>query len=287
MVLGMQKWRVNKFDATNHSKHAFKRATSWYKRELEKSDGLSLREIAKRVKLEFDGVGPSAKTLQQYVNNGIAGQSPLKPGIKSDIPKWAYKSLCIAFESYVRINQLNRRDNVLTLKKLAAKINEMMNHNYCSKLLNCVLLDTAKYLDALKMEYCEDCRIRWTTYSNISSWFNNWEWDLVDLGIAFYDKDRQCVIPNKQLCNIVNFDETCLSADGSKGKRGGRPEIVIHDPRFPMAGKATNKDSLTATLICGSNATGKALPPHFQFQTKATAENCKRLRTQVFALSPQ
>jgi hypothetical protein len=162
-----------------------------------------------------------------------------------------------------------------------------MNHNYCLKLLNHVLLDTAKYLDASKMEYCEDRRIRWTKYSNISSWFNNWEWDLVDLGFAFYNKDGQCVIPDEQLCNIGDFDETCLSADGSKGKRGGRPEIVIHDQRFPMAGKATNKDSLTATLICGSNAAGKALPPHFQFQTKATAEDHKRLCTQVFALCPR
>jgi hypothetical protein len=54
-----------------------------------------------------------------------------------------------------------------------------------------------------------------------------------------------------------------------------------------MAGKATNKDSLTATLICGSNAAGKALPPHFQFQTKTIVEDCKRLCTQVFALSPR
>jgi hypothetical protein len=51
---GMQKRRVNKFDATDHSKRAFKRAMSWYKREQEKSYGLSSREIAKRVKLEFD-----------------------------------------------------------------------------------------------------------------------------------------------------------------------------------------------------------------------------------------
>jgi len=34
---GMQKWRVNKFDPSHHEKHAFKRATSWYAKELEKS----------------------------------------------------------------------------------------------------------------------------------------------------------------------------------------------------------------------------------------------------------
>jgi hypothetical protein len=89
-------------------------------------------------------------------NTGLAGLSLLKPGMKSDIPKWAYSSLCMAFESYERINQLNRRDDVLTLKNLAAKVNEPMLHKYCSKLLNCVLLSTAKNLDTSKMEYCED-----------------------------------------------------------------------------------------------------------------------------------
>jgi hypothetical protein len=124
---GMQKWRVNKFDLPEHSKRAFQWATSWYDREVQKGkDGLSsyAYKIAKRVKVEFGGAGPSARTIQQYASNGLAGLSPMKPGVKSDIPKWAYSSLCTALESYVRINQLNRRDDVLTLKKLAAKVNE-------------------------------------------------------------------------------------------------------------------------------------------------------------------
>ena len=85
---GMQKWRVNKFDSSDHNKRAFKRATSWYDRELQKGKaGLSSYEIAKRVKLEFGGAGPSARTIQRYANTGLAGLSPLKPGVKSNIPK--------------------------------------------------------------------------------------------------------------------------------------------------------------------------------------------------------
>jgi hypothetical protein len=94
-------------------------------------------------------------------------------------------------------------------------------------------MSTAKHLDASKMEYCEDRRIRWTNYTNISSWFDNWENDLVHLGFAFYDEHGQCIIPDEQLPNIINFDETCLSTDGSEGRRGGRPEIVLHDPHVP------------------------------------------------------
>ncbi len=167
---------------------------------------------------------------------------------------------------------------MLTLKKLDAKVNETMLHNYCSKLLNRVLLHTAKYLDMSKMEYCEDRRIRWMTYLNMSAWFDCWEYDLINLGFAFYDEHGEC--------NIINFDKTCLSLDGSEGRRGGHPEIILHNPRFPMTGKATNKDSLTATLISGSNAAGKALPPHFQFQKKATLGDRERIRSEVFAFTP-
>ena len=83
-----------------------------------------------------------------------------------------------------------------------------------------MLLSTAKYLDASKMEYCEDRRIRWTTWANLNAFFDNWEKDLVELGFAFYNKDGECIIPDEMLPYIINFDATCLSADGSKGRRG-------------------------------------------------------------------
>lgn len=120
--------------------------------------------------------------------------------------------------------------------------------------MNRILISTAKDLDASKLEYCEDRRIWWTIHKNISMWFLNWEDDLVNLGFAFKDNNGKVTIPDEQLQFIINFDETCLSVDGRYGRRGGRPAIVLHNPRFPMSGKSTNKDSLMATLICGSNA---------------------------------
>ncbi len=87
---------------------------------------------------------------------------------------------------------------------------------------------------------------------------------MVNIGLACHDKHGQCqcIFPNEHICNIIIFNETCLSIDGSEGnEKGVCSDIVLHDPRFPMAGKATNKDSLTATLIGGSNAVGEALPP--------------------------
>jgi hypothetical protein len=162
-------------------------------------------------------------------------------------PAWAFQSLCLTFESYVRIEQLNSRQGNITYKKLAAKINQVLNRDYRQKMLQRVLSATAKNLDASTMHIAEDRRVRWTTHANVATWFDNWEDDLVDLGFATKNNDGKVSIIPVQLCNIINFDETCLSLDGTEGRRGGRPEITLHDPWLPYNGKRSNKDSLTAT----------------------------------------
>ena len=98
---GMQKFRINKLAASDHAKCALKRATNWYAREKNKTGGLSSIQIEAKVKKEFDGVGPHAATIRRYVNANIAGMSPLKIGAKGDVSTCAFKSLCIAFESFV------------------------------------------------------------------------------------------------------------------------------------------------------------------------------------------
>lgn len=119
-------------------------------------------------------------------------------------------------------------------------------------------------------------------------WLNNWEADLVQLGTAIKDPiSGKVSIPEEQLTNIGNFDETCLSLDGSNNNRGGRPEYIIYDPRLPRPGKATSKCSLTTTLITGSTAAGEAFPPHLQFQTKAQTKETMRLDYDVGEHAPQ
>jgi hypothetical protein len=207
--------------------------------------------------------------------------------MKGDVPEWAFNSLCLAFKSYLCIQQLNSRQSEITCKKLVMKFNHVLKEGYRQKMLQRVLLATAHNLDASTMHIAEDRRVCWTTHSNIVSWFENWEFALVNLGFATRDANGKVAIIPEQLRNITNFDETCLSLDGTEGRRGGRPEITLHDPRLPYNGKRLNKDSLTATLICGSNAADEALPPHFQFQTKATTDKGQRLRNEVFRYSSQ
>jgi hypothetical protein len=126
----MQKHRVNKLAMSDFSKQALKMVTLWYARKSKKPDGLSSYEIAEKVRKEFDGVGPHAATIRKYVKANLQGMSPLKCGVKGDVPAWAFKSLCLAFESYVRIQQLNSRLNEITYKKLAvAKWREIHTSN--------------------------------------------------------------------------------------------------------------------------------------------------------------
>ena len=78
-----------------------------------------------------------------------------------------------------------------------------------------------KNLDASTMHITKDRQVRWTTFVNISSWFDNWEFDLVELGFAMKGINGTVTIPDDQLSFILNLDETCLSLDGSEGRRGG------------------------------------------------------------------
>ena len=176
----MQKVRVNKLAMSDFEKRALKRATRWYAREKNIPGGLSSYQIEKKVKQEYGGIGPHAATIRRYVNANLQGMSPLKIGVKGDIPPCVFKTLCVAFESYVRIMQINSKEGELTYKNLAARINALLRHDYKQKMLQRVLSATAKNLDASTMHVAEDRRVLWTTEENIVCWFNNWEFDLVD-----------------------------------------------------------------------------------------------------------
>ena len=103
--------------------------------------------------------------------------------------------------------------------------------------------------------------------------------ELGELGMT-EKRGNEIVIPERLWGNFVNLDEKCISLDGSQGGRGGRP-VVFYDPRFPKPARATSKSALTSTMIGGCTARGEPLPPHFQFPTKATAEERERIRTEV------
>ena len=276
-------------------KESHKHATGWYGREQKKQKDDSPKKSAKYVsemtKKAYHGVGPSSRTIIRECDKGRGGKSPLRKGAPGEIPPLVFNLICNAFESFVVINQLNGNGGNNTKKILASKVNAVMNQagnnsQLSFKLLNRIITATAININASKVHSVEARRILWTTYKNLKVWFENWEKDLLDLGFALKDEEGNTYVPDEQLYNIGNIDETCLSLDGSKGNRGGRPEVVFFDPRFPQLGRGTSKCALTTTMICGSNAAGEAYPPHFQFQTSAKTDEQKKLRNEMLTYLP-
>ena len=135
-------------------------------------------------------------------------------------------------------------------------------------------------LDALDLKV-EERRIRWTTHSNLKLWFDSWERDLLQLGFAEEDDKGTTVILEEQMKRILNLDETCLSLDGTEGNRGGRPSVVFFNASISRAGTPSSKSSVTHTMITGATASGEALPPHFQFSTRAKTDEHARIKLEV------
>jgi hypothetical protein len=219
------------FEKKNEYNTAFKRATIVYAREKGKDDGLSARKVANMIKNDC-GIDLCPRTIQKKVKEGEIGCSPLRRGPKGNIPELHYKNLCTAFESFVTINQLNGNMRLCSAKKYGPLIFKVAygDHEGASrrKLLNRVLRDTACNLNKCKSHNAEERRIRWTNHRNISMWFDNWENDLVELGFASrYPTTGKILIPEDQLGNICNFDETCLNLDGSSTTRGGPGGVDI------------------------------------------------------------
>ena len=80
-----QQGKVNKKIVERIHKVAHKKATKWFEEERVKEDGVSAQQIADSVNSEFD-VALNARTIQRYVKDGRAGESPLKSTSSDPIP---------------------------------------------------------------------------------------------------------------------------------------------------------------------------------------------------------
>jgi hypothetical protein len=148
-------------------------------------------------------------------------------------------------------------------------------------ILSRLICDTADNIHGYKLNCAEDHRIRWTTYQNLELWHDSWDDFLVQYGFTTVDATGTVTVKEELKGRIINMDETCLSLDGSNGNRGGRPTVTYHDIRFPHLGQATSKSALATTMICGSNASGEPMPPHFQFQTAAQTTEAEAIRIET------
>ncbi len=84
-------------------------------------------------------------------------------------------------------------------------------------LMNHFVRNTATNINAVKLNYAEDRRIRWTTYQNLDLWFNSWEVFLVDNGFATVNTNSELVFDIEMMKRILNLDETYMLLDGGNG----------------------------------------------------------------------
>ncbi len=153
----------------------------------------------------------------------------------------------------------------------------MVDVEAAREILRQLAWDTAIDMSSGKLNFAKERRVRWTTYDNLDLWFNMWERELLRHGLAELDAQGRPHIPCNKLRQILNFDETSLSTDGSLVNWGGRPAAYWFDPRLPLVGITTSKTSYSLTMFTGSNAYGEALPPHFQFTLSAQMEEGKMI----------
>jgi len=255
-----QKITVHKKIENRKYSYALKDATRRLAMEWDKKNSKDIcspikgaRVIAKQVN-DCHGTKLNYRTVTRYVSAGMIGVSPKRRGPEGNVPEKILKLLASATESYIRINQGNGNGDVIKRKSLARTVNSVADPFFeestrRDKLLVRILDNTDLNLSAGIQESVEDRRLRWTTYSNLKLWFDSWAEDIVDLGFGYIDADGNIEIPIDQLARILNLDESCLSLDGSKERRGGRPSSSLFDPNLMSNCSALKTWKLLETLV--------------------------------------
>lgn len=247
---------------------AFKEACLQYQMEQDKSGKKSAQYFCDQVGIKYNTL-ISARTVQHYVKNDLAGNSPQKHGPDGGLSCDDFKILVAAYKSYIQIKQINAETSGNNQKLLAQRINNTVkNDSKSDRLFQQLQKESTIDFKACVSNPQEESRQRWTNYSNINCWFVNWEAFLVEYGFGTSENGKVNV-SNAQKKRILNLDESACSMDGSAQKKGGRPIVTFYDGSLQVLGVITLKTSQSTTLITGSSAVGEVLLLHFQFSTKA------------------
>ena len=219
-----------------------KEATTRFAEEKSKANGMSAQKVVDEVNKKY-GTTLSRKTISDYVKNDMIGTSPVKKGSTHIIPNDVFQLLLIAYESYIRINQLNSTTFTCGRKSLTTIVNTITNNLYCSHFLfNKLLAESAVDFIAAVVSPVEERQLRWTMWSNLNQWFNNWEQDLVALGFATVQRDgdgnESIHVSDNKKVRFLNLDESALHLDGNHCQQGGWPEVTFYDAGLPAGSVA-------------------------------------------------
>ena len=131
----VQDKRAHDLVTKTKAKKAHKEATILYDRERQKANngGMSVRKVEEFIKKKHAGVGPSRATIHRYVvDYGLIGMSPRKHGPEGNIPAMMYTALCMAYGSFLQINQINAMGSNNSRTKLVPILVETMNTSVSS-----------------------------------------------------------------------------------------------------------------------------------------------------------
>jgi hypothetical protein len=254
-------------------------------RALPKEDRRSTAQVIAQVEGEFRARGLGAtlnkNTINRYVQLGMVGTFPLSRGYEGTMPRHAFDLLVLAVESFIQISNVNsvvaERKQLIMLVNMCCGVPPAecgMKHSVFDR----VMRSTNVSLNADVSPPVEERRLRWTTWSNLLNWFENFKAFLVEFDFAGVDDEGgELTFTEEQLRRIMNIDETELALNGDT-HAGGRAAVSFYDPHLPIASRSVAKSSLACTGIFGSNAAGECVPPHFQLPTSATAEEREKVR---------
>ena len=110
----------------NNRSRAHKRAMTLFAEEMKNPEDerkLSASKVSELVYGEF-GVHIHKRTIQHEVAAGRVGLSPLKQGVKGNFPALTFQHLAKAFESFIKIKQLNGQGGDLSNNKLSQLLNK-------------------------------------------------------------------------------------------------------------------------------------------------------------------
>jgi len=187
-------------------------------------------ELAKIASEKFK-VTVVPQTLRKLIREGRDQIMPSGP--KPAIDDEEFKTISAAFCSYVALGQVNGESEKKRTDLLCVLDNLLKGKKiYDSKTLFAKLRkNNASLLDLSKEEVVEMRRLIWTTFSNLSDWYDAWEKFLTTQGFASEiineSGAKEIVFSEEQKRRIINIDETNLSLDGSDGGRGGRPDVRL------------------------------------------------------------
>ena len=107
----------------------------------------------------------------------------------------------------------------------------MLERHHCNKDQRGIFPNvTTQSLHGVRI-LCDNQPTQWSTARVLSKASRTTcEEDIIALEFGTPDGTGKVHIPPEQLERIGNFDETCLSLDGSSTVRGGRPDCIIYNP---------------------------------------------------------